>query len=161
MATSRRRDSPARLAAKADDGPGLRHELEVHQEELRAQNDKLRDALLVLEETRDRYVRLYDAAPTGYCTLDRNGFIQDINLCAAALLGRPRSALVGSLLLPSFAADDRSRLLRYLKACARAKRDVPAGEELRLIAPRGERLVQLTCSPRRDGEAAELDTSSR
>jgi PAS domain S-box-containing protein len=157
MATSRRRDPPARPAVKADDRAGLRHELEVHQEELRAQNDKLREALLILEETRDRYMRLYDAAPTGYCTLDRNGFIQEINLCAAALLGRPRSALVGSLLLPSFAVDDRSRFLRYLKACARAKGDVPAGEELRLIGPRGERLVQLTCSPRRDGEAAELE----
>ena len=156
MPPPKRSASSPRRAAKADDGTLLRHELEVHQEELRAQNDKLRETLLILEETRDRYVELYDSAPTGYCTLDRNGVIREINLCAATLLGRPRPALVGALLLPSIVADDRSRLLRYLRACARAKGPMPA-EELRLMTSRGERVVQLTCSPRRDTADADLE----
>jgi len=134
----------------------LRHELEVHQEELRAQNDKLRETMLTLEETRDRYVELYDSAPTGYCTLGRTGVIREINLCAATLLGRPRPALVGALLLPCIVADDRSRLLRYLRTCARAKGALPA-EEFRVMSSRGDRIVQLTCSPRRDTADADLE----
>jgi PAS domain S-box-containing protein len=134
----------------------LRHELEVHQEELRTQNDKLRETLLTLEEVRDRYVELYDSAPTGYCTLDRHGTIHEINLCGATLLNRPRPALIGARLLPFMVADDRTRLLRYLRACGRSKGSLPP-EELRLASARGERVVQLTCSPRRDTADAAVE----
>src|SRR6188768_2422806 len=115
MPPAKRSRSSARQPAQSDDGQLLRHELEVHQEELRTQNDKLRETLLTLEEVRDRYIELYDSAPTGYCTLDRHGTIREVNLCAATLLGRPRPSLIGTLLLPFILADDRSRLLRYLR----------------------------------------------
>jgi PAS domain S-box-containing protein len=126
----------------------LRHDLEVHQEELRAQNEKLVATLQELEQTRDRYVELDDSAPSGYCTLDPAGLVVEINLTAAALLGRPRSALIGAPLRPAIAADDRPRFVRYLRSCARGVGEAVGGEELRVGTPQGERVVRFTCRPR-------------
>jgi PAS domain S-box-containing protein len=72
----------------------LQHELMVHQIELEMQNDDLRRAQVILEESRDRYLDLYNFAPVGYLTLNRNGMIEEINLTGAALLGLERNKLI-------------------------------------------------------------------
>ena len=51
------------------------------------QNDALRQAQLVVEESRDRHVDLYDFAPIVYFTLTRDGTISELNLTAADLRG--------------------------------------------------------------------------
>jgi PAS domain S-box-containing protein len=70
------------------------YELQVHQIELEMQNEELRSAQEEIEESRMRYSDLYDSAPVGYFTFDRNGFILDLNLTGSSLLGIERSFLI-------------------------------------------------------------------
>ncbi len=149
MAGPRRRSRTAPVASSPDHERALlRHDLEVHQEELRAQNAKLIEALHELEETRDRYIELYDGAPNGYCTLDCVGVVREINLTGAALLGQSRTALVGTPLLPSIVAADRGRFLGYLQTSAKGTNEAIGGEEVHVHTAHGGRTLQLTCRPR-------------
>lgn len=72
----------------------LPHELEVHQIELEMQNEELRANRDELTATLERYTDLYDFAPVGYLTLDRDGVILATNLTAAHLLGLERATLL-------------------------------------------------------------------
>jgi diguanylate cyclase (GGDEF)-like protein/PAS domain S-box-containing protein len=82
-------------ARSEDELRNLMYDLKTHQIELVQQNMELLDAQHALEVSRDRYARLYDSAPVGYCTLDRAGIIREINLTGASLLGVERGQLVG------------------------------------------------------------------
>jgi PAS domain-containing protein len=92
--------SPAHIAAElkqlresdldSRDRPSLLHEISVYQEELLAQNDTPMRVQSALEQTRDRFIELYDFAPNGYLTLDEHGVISQCNVTAAAFLGRSR-----------------------------------------------------------------------
>lgn len=72
----------------------LLHELQVHQIELEMQNEALRSTQIALEESRDRYVDLFEFAPVGYLTLSREGQIVGINLTGATLLREDRANLL-------------------------------------------------------------------
>lgn len=72
----------------------LLHELGVHQIELEMQNEALRQAQVVIEESRDRYLDLYEFSPVGYLTLTREGMISEANLTAATLLEIDRRKLL-------------------------------------------------------------------
>ena len=80
------------------DARRLVHELEVHQVELEMQNEELQGARAELEAGLAGYTALYDFAPVGYVTLDRDGMILQANLTATRFLGRERSRLVGARL---------------------------------------------------------------
>jgi PAS domain S-box-containing protein len=91
---------PIDLAKMApEDVQRLVAELQVRQSELQVQNDQLRHAQIELAESRDRYSVLYDFAPVGYVTLDRDGTILESNRTAGTMLGVERpSCLLGSSL---------------------------------------------------------------
>jgi PAS domain S-box-containing protein len=76
----------------------LIHELEVHQIELEMQQEELALANEKLQAAREQYAELYDFAPLGYFSLDKNGCIIKANLLAAKMLGSERATLLFSQL---------------------------------------------------------------
>ena len=72
----------------------LVHELQVHQIELEIQNEELRMAQGQISESLAKYSDLYDFAPVGYITSNREGLILEANLTFAAQLGVERGRLI-------------------------------------------------------------------
>jgi two-component system cell cycle sensor histidine kinase/response regulator CckA len=102
-----RRQAEARLSEKqksqcseaepertTHDTQRLVQELQIHQIELEMQNEQLEQARGETEAALERYTDLYEFAPSGYFTLDRDGTIRQANLTGSALLGVDRSRLV-------------------------------------------------------------------
>ncbi len=87
----------------------LNHELSVHQIELEIQNDELIQAKEDLEVAVEKYIDLYDFAPTGYLTLSGEGQITGLNLCASKMLGKERSHLINNL-FGAFVTDDTKQI---------------------------------------------------
>lgn len=65
----------------------------------------VRNSLEQAENSRDKYVFLFDHAPVGYLTFDREGRIRAANLTGANLLGMERADLLGQH-FEKFVADD-------------------------------------------------------
>lgn len=74
----------------------LLHELQVHQIELEMQNEELREANETAETALKKYTMLYDFAPLGYFTLEKDGSINELNFTGAEMLGDKRFSLVNS-----------------------------------------------------------------
>jgi signal transduction histidine kinase/CheY-like chemotaxis protein len=113
-AEKRLREQPPETGhAQTDaDRQRLVHELQVHQIELEMQNEELQKARDEMEAGLEKYSDLYDFAPVGYLTLDREGTIREANLTSTSLLGIERSRLlkrrfglcVSAACLPAFTA---------------------------------------------------------
>lgn len=85
----------------------LLYELRVHQIELEMQNEELRRTQQELEVSRACYFDLYNLAPVGYCTTDKNGVILEANLTAANQFGMTREALVNKPITRFILSDDQ------------------------------------------------------
>src|SRR5262245_2611444 len=154
-------DELKRLSQRnADDATrlSLLHEVQVYQEELTVQNEALTRAQSALEETRDRFIDLYDFAPNGYMTLDQHGLILRINLTGATFIGKSRHAIEGMPLLGFVAPDSRKELLSFLRRCrTRGRRPADRHDhgadfvtELAFRCADERKDVQLVCRPRRN-----------
>jgi diguanylate cyclase (GGDEF)-like protein/PAS domain S-box-containing protein len=97
----------------------LLHELQVHQIELEMQNEALAQTQIALEESRDRYLDLYELAPIGYMTLTRDDQIAAINLTGATLLGEERSKLLRRRFARFIVAEDRDFWHRHFMRAIR------------------------------------------
>ncbi len=75
----------------------LIHELEVHQIELEMQNEELILAKVQATLASEKYIKLYDSAPSGYFTLSSKGEIIQLNQAGAAMLGKTQSQLKNRL----------------------------------------------------------------
>lgn len=72
----------------------LLHELQVHQIELKMQNEELRQANETAELALKKYTMFFDFAPMGYFTLNSKGLICDLNFTGAEMLGEKRFSLI-------------------------------------------------------------------
>ena len=94
--------------------PGqLIHELQVHQVELETQAEELKRAHLALEESRDKYLGLYEFAPVGYLTLTDTALIAEVNLFGAALLATDRKKLLNARFRKFIAHNDSECWVQY------------------------------------------------
>src|SRR5262249_36558548 len=114
------------------------HDLHVHQEELRTQQEQLAESRLALEESRNRYADLFEVAPVGYVTLDPQGLIEEVNQAALRLLERDRVRVVGRPFRRFVGEADRPGFAVPLQRCRATERIVRA--ELTLESATG-RLV--------------------
>jgi PAS domain S-box-containing protein len=110
----REKGSDTDRLAKNADLRQLLHELQVHQVELELQNEELQRAHAELEALLMKYTALYDFAPTGYFTLDREGNIHGLNLAGASLLGIERSRLLNRRFDLLVAAEKRAAFTVFL-----------------------------------------------
>jgi two-component system, cell cycle sensor histidine kinase and response regulator CckA len=101
-------------APPSADPQRLIHELQVHQIELEMQNGELQKARGEMEAALEKYTDLYDFAPVGYLTLDREGAIREANLASASLLGIERSRLVKRRLGRCVSATDQPAFNAFL-----------------------------------------------
>ena len=130
----------------SQDNANLIHELRVHQIELKMQNDELRRIQAELEKTRDRYVHLYDFAPTAYFTVNEKGAVVEANLTAATLLDLPRANLVGQMFSRFIHREDQDVWYRHRKHLLESS-DFQS-LQLRLVKPDGALFyVNLECMP--------------
>jgi PAS domain-containing protein len=99
---SLRDDAEEQLARSLKSSPDLAgqsqeqliHKLRVNQIEHETQAEELRRLHIVLEESRDKYLDLYDFAPIGYLTLNDNALITNVNLTGAMLLDAERNEII-------------------------------------------------------------------
>ncbi|MEF8766985.1 MAG: EAL domain-containing protein [Candidatus Accumulibacter phosphatis] len=140
--TVKRRMSPPHAAVEGPAGEAanrsmeeLVHTLQVQRVELEIQNDELRRTQLALEESRDRYLDLYEFAPVAYLTLASSGQIAETNLTTAALLGVERQQLLGQHFTGLVASDDRERWQRLFRGLTRT--DAAQNAELALMRGNG------------------------
>ncbi len=82
-------------------------ELCIHQIELEVQNEELRESKEELHSTKKRYLDLYEFAPVGYCTLNEEGDIIQVNLTMAKLLAIPKSKLLGQSIKTCIYREDQ------------------------------------------------------
>jgi diguanylate cyclase (GGDEF)-like protein len=136
----------AEVALESDQGDGtqrLLHDLQLHQIELEIQNRDLRQAQADLEESHQRYAELYDFAPVGYLTLDRNGIIRSLNLTAAKLMGRERAGVVDRPLSGFLVNGNSMRLFTHLRAVFAAEPETSVTTEIKLQAMAAEPMRDL------------------
>ena len=90
------------------------HELQILQIELEMQHLELVKARDEMEKSLEKYTELYDLAPVGYFSLDRDGTFLSANLTGADILGVRRSCLAGRHFSEFLAAADRQAFRDFL-----------------------------------------------
>ena len=99
----------------------LIHELEVHQIELELQNEELRQAWAEAKVANEKYIGLYDLAPSGYFTLSGKGEIIELNLSGAKMLGKNRQQLKNRLFVFFVSEDSKSIFRLFLEKVFQTK----------------------------------------
>jgi PAS domain S-box-containing protein len=106
--------SGCRTSRTATEQDSLLHDLQVHQIELEMQNEELYRTQELLNDSLEKYADLYNFAPVGFLTAERDGMIIDANLTFATQLDRERARLIDTRLGLYVAAEDRGKFQSHL-----------------------------------------------
>jgi PAS domain S-box-containing protein len=143
----------------------LVQELRVHQIELEMQNLELDKANKELEaaqaQLKTDYIDLYDFAPVGYCTFDKDGKILKSNLTLADFLKVSRSELRKASFYDYIHEEDKDTFYLFLRKIY--EKQSKNSCELRLITDTTEIYVQLqgVIDASGDCRAALMDITDR
>lgn len=142
--------------ATAGDALKFFHELQVHQVELDLQQDELARSQKELNETLDRYVELYDLAPVGLLTVDRDGKIIESNPRCAELLGVDPMTLGGRRVESFMTEESRPALVAWLRRLTDGDGSREACRLQTDGAGAASRHLQLVARARPDGQSCLL-----
>jgi PAS domain S-box-containing protein len=121
------------------------HSLQVHQEELRTQNEDLIAAQKEITQSQRKYRELFDFAPIGYFLMCASGAIQEVNLTGAKMIGRQREGISGKPFFLFIEPAYRQVLNSHLREIWQGH---PASTELVFLQKHGDRLpVELLSIP--------------
>ncbi|HEX2679150.1 MAG TPA: ATP-binding protein [Polyangiales bacterium] len=120
----------------------LVHQLQLHELELRMQNDALREAHSALDASLARYRELFEHAPVGFAELSDSAALLAVNPAAAALLGQKPEPLIGARLTSYMAESSVVRFAQHRVAVLANTSAVECEVELQM-APNGVREVRL------------------
>ncbi len=142
MPRAEQQPSPEREAHRGGGAPiagearqrRLLEQLYAYQQELEAQNRRLRETQEALEAARNRYQDLYDSAPVGYLTLDRHGVVHEANATLARMLGHKPGALNERPLSPWLARGESGPFFAHLREAARSPAIQTADLKMRTAA---------------------------
>jgi C4-dicarboxylate-specific signal transduction histidine kinase len=137
--------SGAAPAGKSLRSKRVQLDLQVYQIELEMQNRELRETQQELEVARDRYADLYDFAPVGYLTFDPKGYIRELNLTGAAILGTERLHIVDQPFTAWLQRGETLAFFTHLREVAKTGRGTVV---LRIRGPGGNRrIIRLESAP--------------
>lgn len=121
---------PATAKKPKRDTASLIHELQVHQIELEMQNEQLRQAQTIIENSNKRFSDLYDFAPVGHLTLEKEGRIVEANQTAAQLLGVTMNSLINKPFNVFVHPSDKDVFFLHLR---RLRKSLSETCEIRLV----------------------------
>ena len=81
------------------------------------QNEELREAQIKLEDSQRKYFDLYNFAPDGYFTIDKDGIILESNLKGASLLDVERRNLHKTAFIQYITPSYRNRFHHHHPKC--------------------------------------------
>ena len=119
----------------------LIHELEVHQIELDMQNEELLNAKIEAIEAKEKYVELYDFAPSGHFSLSTEGQILECNHAGAKLFGKNRSELIKRKFVLFVSNSSKIVFKDFLEIVCQSK--TKEESEVRLMSDKNETCVVL------------------
>lgn len=91
------------------------NDLSLHQIELDLQNESLQNAVLEINQSRNKYADLYDFIPIGYFILNQQGVILDVNQAGADLFEVKKNHLINQILLQYVVPSFQSMYLEHRK----------------------------------------------
>lgn len=136
LAEARSGSFPDTLVTSPQDIRRLVHELHVCHVQLEMQYAVLQRAQEQVEESRDRYLDLYESAPVGYFTLVKDGTIVEVNHAGAALVGMKPFDLRERRFQLMVTMKDREAFTKFCHGVLDTQE--PDTCEVRLVHPKSE-----------------------